>query len=46
MTRVQKERGSIHDYELTLDQLNMLPKDAIVMHPFPRVTEIPKSFDQ
>ena len=24
----------------------MLPKDSIVMHPFPRVTEIPKSFDQ
>ena len=31
---------------VTLDQLNMLPKDSIVMHPFPRVTEIPKSFDQ
>ena len=46
VTRVQKERGSRHDYELTLDQLNMLPKDSIVMHPFPRVTEIPKSFDQ
>ena len=45
VTRVQKERGSIHDYELGMDQLNLLPKDAIVMHPFPRVTEIPTAFD-
>ena len=45
VTRVQKERGSIHDYELGMDQLNLLPKDAIVMHPFPRVTEIPTTFD-
>ncbi|NSW73895.1 aspartate carbamoyltransferase [bacterium] len=45
VTRVQKERGSIYDYELSMEQLNSLPKDAIVMHPFPRVTEIPVSFD-
>ena len=45
VTRVQKERGSMHDYELSMEQLNSLPKDAIVMHPFPRVTEIPVSFD-
>ena len=45
VTRVQKERGSVHDYELGMEQLNLLPKDAIVMHPFPRVTEIPVSFD-
>ena len=35
VTRVQKERGSIHDYELGMDQLNLLPKDAIVMHCLP-----------
>ena len=45
VTRVQKERGSIYDYELSMEQLNSLPKDAIVMHPFPRVSEIPVSFD-
>ena len=46
VTRVQKERGSVHDYSLSIDQLKSLHKDAIVMHPFPRVNEIPIEFDQ
>ena len=45
VTRVQKERGSVHDYSLTLKQLESLPKNSIVMHPFPRVSEIPVEFD-
>ena len=45
VTRVQKERGSKYNYELSIDQLNKIPKNSIVMHPFPRVTEIPSSFD-
>lgn len=46
VTRVQKERGSVHDYSLSLNQLNELPKKSIVMHPFPRVNEIPVEFDK
>ena len=45
MTRVQKERGSVYDYELKEEQLLSLPLKSIVMHPFPRTTEIPNSFD-
>ena len=45
VTRVQKERGSVHDYSLTLKQLESLPENSIVMHPFPRVSEIPIEFD-
>ncbi len=45
MTRVQKERGSKGSYEITDDQLDILSKDCIVMHPFPRNKEIPKWFD-
>ena len=45
VTRVQKERGSVHDYSLSEKQLNNLPKNSIVMHPFPRVNEIPSEFD-
>ena len=30
VTRVQKERGSIHDYELGMDQLNLLPKLSLI----------------
>lgn len=45
VTRVQKERGSVHDYSLNLKQLQLLPKNAIVMHPFPRINEIPTEFD-
>ncbi len=46
VTRVQKERGSVAEYSLTHEQLNMLPENSIVMHPFPRPDgEIPISFD-
>ena len=45
VTRVQSERGSKHQYSLSLDQLNLLPKKSIVMHPLPRVNEIPRAFD-
>jgi aspartate carbamoyltransferase len=45
VTRVQKERGSVHDYSLTLKQLESLSENSIVMHPFPRVSEIPVEFD-
>ena len=46
VTRVQKERGSVHSYSLTSNQLNNLPSKSIVMHPFPRVNEIPTDFDK
>ena len=46
VTRVQVERGSSHDYALSIDQLNRLGNKSIVMHPLPRVNEIPKEFDQ
>jgi len=46
VTRVQKERGSRHNYSLSMDQLNSLPKKSIVMHPFPRINEIPQEFDK
>ena len=46
VTRVQKERGSVHDYSLSLNQLEKLPDESIVMHPFPRVKEIPVEFDK
>ena len=45
VTRVQSERGSRHQYSLSLAQLNLLPKKSIVMHPLPRVNEIPRAFD-
>ena len=45
VTRVQKERGSKGEYKLTKKEIDLLPKNAIVMHPLPRVTEIPKWFD-
>ena len=45
VTRVQKERGSDHDYSLSLEKLNLLKIDSIVMHPLPRVNEIPREFD-
>ena len=45
VTRVQSERGSNHQYSLSLDQLNLLPRKSIVMHPLPRVNEIPRAFD-
>lgn len=45
MTRVQKERGSIGQYELTKDNVNNFKENMIVMHPFPRNEEIPTWFD-
>ncbi len=53
MTRIQKER--FHDpedykeaagkYILTLDRVHTMKPDAIIMHPLPRVDEIPKAVD-
>ena len=45
MTRVQKERGSIGQYELIKDNVDNFKENMIVMHPFPRNEEIPKWFD-
>lgn len=53
MTRVQKERfHSIDDYEeaagkyiLTPDLVDQMKQDAIIMHPLPRVDEIPEAVD-
>ena len=45
VTRVQTERGSDHKYSLSSEKLNLLPKKSIVMHPLPRVSEIPREFD-
>tara|TARA_R110000764_G_scaffold122969_1_gene210572 strand:- start:962 stop:1849 length:888 start_codon:yes stop_codon:yes gene_type:complete len=45
MTRVQKERGSVGEYTLTKDHIDLFKKNMIVMHPFPRQNEIPTWFD-
>tara|TARA_Y100000034_G_scaffold133116_1_gene197757 strand:+ start:424 stop:1278 length:855 start_codon:yes stop_codon:yes gene_type:complete len=45
MTRVQRERGSTGNYELTKDHVLHLNKNCIVLHPFPRNNEIPRWFD-
>jgi len=45
LTRVQTERGSKGTYTMTPHHVSHMPKDAIVMHPFPRNGEIPKWFD-
>ncbi len=53
MTRVQKERfENVADYEkvknaflLTFDHLTFMKKDAIIMHPLPRVNEIDLAID-
>jgi aspartate carbamoyltransferase catalytic subunit len=53
MTRVQKERfKDMNEYEkvkdsfiLKPDHLKVIKKDAIIMHPLPRVNEIDKSID-
>ena len=45
VTRVQKERGSDHNYALTEVTLSKLNDKAIVMHPLPRVDEIHPSVD-
>ena len=53
MTRIQKERfHSVDDYQaaaskyiLTLDVVQTMKPGAIIMHPLPRVDEIPKDVD-
>ena len=53
MTRIQKERfHSVDDYQaaaskyiLSLDCVRTMKSDAIIMHPLPRVDEIPKEVD-
>ncbi len=53
MTRIQKERfHSIEDYQsaaskyiLTSDMVQSMKAGAIIMHPLPRVDEIPKEID-
>ena len=53
MTRVQKERfqnpedynEAAGKYILSLDKVQKMKTDAIIMHPLPRVNEIPKEVD-
>ena len=45
MTRVQEERGSSGEYELTERDVTNLKENMIVLHPFPRNKEIPTWFD-
>jgi aspartate carbamoyltransferase catalytic subunit len=53
MTRIQKERfNDLEDYNLAKGQfilgtekVKMMKRDAIVMHPLPRVDEIPEEVD-
>jgi aspartate carbamoyltransferase catalytic subunit len=53
MTRVQKERfGNIEDYNkvkdlfiLKFEHLNKMKKDAIIMHPLPKINEIEPEVD-
>lgn len=45
LTRVQRERGSTGNYQLTHDHVNKMPSTSIVMHPFPRNEELPTWFD-
>ena len=53
MTRIQKERFlDVREFEqannmfrLTLENVQMMRKDAIVLHPLPRVTEIDPAVD-
>ncbi|MDH4247332.1 MAG: aspartate carbamoyltransferase [Deltaproteobacteria bacterium] len=54
MTRIQKERFlDLKEYEqanslyrLTRENVNLMRKDAIIMHPLPRVTEIAQEVDE
>lgn len=54
MTRIQKERfHSVDDYHeaasryiLSMDMVKEMKPDAIIMHPLPRVDEIPEEVDQ
>jgi aspartate carbamoyltransferase catalytic subunit len=45
MTRVQEERGSVGEYELTEEDVANFKENMIVLHPFPRNKEIPTWFD-
>lgn len=45
LTRVQKERGSVGSYRMTMNHISLMPTESIVMHPFPRNEEIPDWFD-
>ncbi|MDP1538951.1 MAG: aspartate carbamoyltransferase [bacterium] len=50
-TRIQKERGSLIDesqgfYNVNQEILNLMKKEAIIMHPLPRVDEISPEVDK
>ena len=45
MTRVQRERGAEGNYAFTKLDAENLPPNSIVMHPLPRVDELPNWFD-
>jgi aspartate carbamoyltransferase catalytic subunit len=53
MTRIQKERfvnpeeykNAVGKYILTYEKVQMMKPEAIIMHPLPRVNEIPKEVD-
>ncbi len=45
LTRVQQERGSRGSYTMKKEQVDMMPEESIVLHPFPRNYEIPEWFD-
>jgi len=45
MTRVQRERGAQGNYAFTKLDAENLPPNSIVMHPLPRVDELPSWFD-
>jgi aspartate carbamoyltransferase catalytic subunit len=45
MTRVQRERGAQGNYTFTKLDAENLPPNSIVMHPLPRVDELPDWFD-
>jgi aspartate carbamoyltransferase catalytic subunit len=53
MTRVQKERfNDLEEYDrvkdqyiLGMDKVGLMKQDAIIMHPLPRVNEIPREVD-
>ena len=45
MTRVQRERGSKGTYKFTRQHAQVLKKECIIMHPFPRNEELPQWVD-
>ena len=45
MTRVQRERGSEGTYQFTKQHSQVLKKECIIMHPFPRNEELPQWVD-